>query len=804
MGQLGKKSVNRRITGTVLLTLGMALLVPQTAALATSDPTPPPTASAESATEQLLPTGIEKPNGPGQTMGNAGRLAPNADLGLSRQALQVSPELASPLAPMRTSADSRAVQPAGTEGLPLGMDVSGWQPSVDWVAAWNDGARFAYVKASEGPWALNDYFSQQYNGSAAVGMIRGAYHFARPNLSSGSNQAQVLVASGGGWTNDGSTLPGVLDLENNGSDSSGSCFGMSVAQLVNWTRDFTNTYKSLTGREAVIYTSYYFWQDCLGGSTAFSQTNPLWIAAYGAPANGVWKPGGWSTHTIWQYASTGTFPGDQNVFNGSYRQLQDLAGGTHNQPLTNFQQLANDNPGLGAAVGGIFCDLTRGGCIRPFQHGDIYRAPNGGVFTIGDPIRKSYVDQNRQVGQLGYPTSAQFCGLVAGGCQQDFEGGSVYIIPGGAVRTVPSLPLAKWRAVGGQGGKLGYPITDQFCSPSRQGCQIDFASGSIYMESGKLPYVVSGPVRDAWWARGGHAGDLGYPVSDYQCGLIRGGCQQDFASGSFYSTPANTLLVVAGSFRSTWWALSGQGGELGYPITAARCGLKDGGCQQDFETGTIYGTPSGSALAVSGTFRNVYWQSAGQGGSLGYPVSGYRCGLLAGGCQQDFEGGSIYSSPSTGTKIVLASTRTLWWDLAGQGGALGYPKSDLVCGLLGNACVQDFESGSIYLTPSNGTQATVDPIRLKWWSLQGQGGILGYPTSNLYCGLINGGCSQDFAKGTIYITPSKAVISVSGDIRAKWWAKAGQGGQLGYPIADQVCSGTSCTQQFAGGTVTSS
>ena len=35
-------------------------------------------------------------------------------------------------------------------GHTLGMDVSGHQGSVDWAAAWNAGARFAYTKATEG------------------------------------------------------------------------------------------------------------------------------------------------------------------------------------------------------------------------------------------------------------------------------------------------------------------------------------------------------------------------------------------------------------------------------------------------------------------------------------------------------------------------------------------------------------------------------------------------------------------------------------------------------------------------------
>lgn len=281
---------------------------PATAAAATSTPTPVPTASD-----------------PGHTMGSAGKNAPGMLQGPAGLGFGATP---------RTLTAPAAIQPSGTNGLPLGMDVSGWQQNVDWSTARANGAQFAYIKASEGPSKMNDYFDQQYNGSAAAGLIRGAYHFARPTLSSGANQAQVFVQSGGGWSADGKTLPGVLDLEANGSDNTGTCFGMTASQLVSWTQDFTTTYKALTGRDAVIYTAYYFWHDCLGDSSAFALSNPLWIAAYGAPAGDVWLPGGWPQFTFWQYADTGTFPGDQNLFNGSLGQLQILAATASSEPAT--------------------------------------------------------------------------------------------------------------------------------------------------------------------------------------------------------------------------------------------------------------------------------------------------------------------------------------------------------------------------------------------------------------------------------------------------------------------------------------
>ena len=76
--------------------------------------------------------------------------------------------------------------------LSQGMDVSSAQGSVDWQAAFNLGARFAYVKATEGTTYTNPSFAQQYNGSYNIGMIRGAYHFAHPDSSSGARAGRLL------------------------------------------------------------------------------------------------------------------------------------------------------------------------------------------------------------------------------------------------------------------------------------------------------------------------------------------------------------------------------------------------------------------------------------------------------------------------------------------------------------------------------------------------------------------------------------------------------------------------------------
>ncbi|MFC0623545.1 lysozyme [Kribbella deserti] len=218
------------------------------------------------------------------------------------------------------SAPVRTTQGFAPSAVVYGIDVASHQGNVNWSYWWGQGKRFAYVKATEGNYYRNPYFAQQYNGSYNVGMIRGAYHFATPNDSSGANQANYFVDRGGAWSRDGRTLPGALDIEYNPYGA--TCYGLSQSAMVSWIRDFVNTYRSRTGRYPVIYTNLDWWSRCTGNSTAFNQTNPLWVARY-ASAPGT-LPGGWGFHTFWQYSDN---PIDQNSFNGSQDRLVALANG---------------------------------------------------------------------------------------------------------------------------------------------------------------------------------------------------------------------------------------------------------------------------------------------------------------------------------------------------------------------------------------------------------------------------------------------------------------------------------------------
>jgi GH25 family lysozyme M1 (1,4-beta-N-acetylmuramidase) len=213
------------------------------------------------------------------------------------------------------------IRPASVPQLP-GIDVSSYQGDINWASV-APNIDFAYAKATEGTYYTNADFYNQYVGPYNAGLIRGAYHFAIPNNSGGGAQADYFLAHGGGWSADGKTLPGALDIEYNPYGA--ECYGLSQSSMVSWIWDFVNEYAAREHVYPVIYTTTDWWTSCTGNYGGFGSYDPLWVANYSASGGGP-LPNGWGYYTFWQYADSGSQPGDQDVFNGAYSRLQALAG----------------------------------------------------------------------------------------------------------------------------------------------------------------------------------------------------------------------------------------------------------------------------------------------------------------------------------------------------------------------------------------------------------------------------------------------------------------------------------------------
>ncbi|KAI8575298.1 hypothetical protein K450DRAFT_262467 [Umbelopsis ramanniana AG] len=170
---------------------------------------------------------------------------------------------------------------------------------------------------------VSSTFNTQYLGATHTRFIRGAYHVALPDKSSGAAQATHFLSYGGVWTADGITLPGALELERNPYGN--PCYGLSPASMIIWIRDFSNTYHARTGRYPVISTSTNWWKACTNDNPSFGNTNPLWIISYSPSPRPL--PNGWTNNVFWQYADKGPVPGYPDAWMSSIDNLQRFARG---------------------------------------------------------------------------------------------------------------------------------------------------------------------------------------------------------------------------------------------------------------------------------------------------------------------------------------------------------------------------------------------------------------------------------------------------------------------------------------------
>jgi len=253
--------------------------------------------------------------GPGQatasatvTPSSSGTAAPAATASGSQSPGPLPSSAAAPAAAPLAAAAARAV---------AGIDVANYQhpdtsadpagQPISWTSVAAAGYRYTAVKATEGDYYVNPWAARDLAGAKAVGLDVTPYHFAIPNVSSGTEQAQFAVEYSG-YATGARMLPLMLDIEYDpyvSTDRTNSCYGLSKAQMTSWLSAFVVEARKLTGQYPLIYTTANWWDTCTG-STAFGNY-PMWVAAYGYTSPPM--PAGWHSYTFWQYTSSGTVPG---------------------------------------------------------------------------------------------------------------------------------------------------------------------------------------------------------------------------------------------------------------------------------------------------------------------------------------------------------------------------------------------------------------------------------------------------------------------------------------------------------------
>jgi GH25 family lysozyme M1 (1,4-beta-N-acetylmuramidase) len=240
----------------------------------------------------------------------AGRLP----IGRYNVAAAHSPRLLRMLAGRSANAQrSASARPAvATAGLVKGIDVSSHQhtdgDAINWAKVAAAGYKFAFIKATEGSYYVNPFYASDAAAARAAGLVIAPYHFAVPNDSSGTLQADLAMNMAGDPQAGGATLPMTLDAEYDPyvkSDHTNTCYGLSPSAMVAWIQAFSAEVVRRDGVPPLIYTTAGWWNTCTDSSTALG-ADPLWIAEWGASPT---LPAGWTSWMYWQYTSSASVPG---------------------------------------------------------------------------------------------------------------------------------------------------------------------------------------------------------------------------------------------------------------------------------------------------------------------------------------------------------------------------------------------------------------------------------------------------------------------------------------------------------------
>lgn len=446
---------------------------------------------------------------------------------------------------------------------------------------------------------------------------------------------------------------------------------------------------------------------------------------------------------------------------------------------------------LGMPIGPVVTGDVAGGSHQDFVGGAISWSPATGVHATYGAIHLVWTDNGGRSGVLGYPTQGVIA-LRDGGSYQDFQHGAIYSSSFGT--WLSTAPLrSTWIAQGFEHGTLGYPA----------GATIATRDGGVYQmyEGGEIlawhgyVHATYGPIRTAWTTYDAQTGAYGFPLSDVITGIRDGGSYQSFQGGEIYSSVAGAF-GISGAIRTAWQRQNYEHGLLGYPtgdpVTAA-----DGSTSQTFEGGAIVAV-SGTAYESYGPIRTAWLGYGAQGGVFGRMLSDVLTGLRDGGSYQTFSGGEIYAS-AAGALGISGQIRLAWQRQNYEHGPLGYPTGDPVTAADGSTA-QTFEGGIILL--HNGIAHPIsNDMRAAWLRSSAQDGPLGFPVSDVYTGLRDGGSYQSFEGGEIYSSSGGAFV-VTGAIRLAWQGQNYEHGQLGYPTSDPSYSDpTNGQQTFQGGTI---
>jgi len=175
----------------------------------------------------------------------------------------------------------------GLTTLSNGVDVSKWQVFMNWLTTKAAGARFSYMKMTQGTSIKDSDAIENMRNSKGVIPLRGGYHFLTSSPG-GAAQADFMINFMRDEVGDFGELPLCLDVEI-------TC----IASLV---KSFCYRVLERMGYFPIIYTSVGAWSR-VTGVKSWAVNCPLWAAHWYVTSPAI--PAPWTTWAVHQYSNKG-------------------------------------------------------------------------------------------------------------------------------------------------------------------------------------------------------------------------------------------------------------------------------------------------------------------------------------------------------------------------------------------------------------------------------------------------------------------------------------------------------------------
>jgi uncharacterized protein with LGFP repeats len=287
-----------------------------------------------------------------------------------------------------------------------------------------------------------------------------------------------------------------------------------------------------------------------------------------------------------------------------------------------YTEIGSQGSLLGTTVHGEIA--ARRARIQRYEHGRMYWSPRSGAHYLTASILATYLRLGQTGSPLGLPTTDSHRLSDGSGSAARFENGGIFKRNGGDAHGLWGVIWQRWKAAGSARGALGYPTSDVEVDKSHAAMYAHFQHGSIFKVGNANADVLTGDIATKYRELGYQASRLGYPTTSIRTTADTKGHYARFVNGSIYQGPQLAAYEIDGAIATKYSSLKAQAGPLGYP-TSDRVTLTtdtgDAAHESRFQTGAIVQVLSGAAYAVWGPIYNAWADHGAVGGELGYPTS---------------------------------------------------------------------------------------------------------------------------------------------------------------------------------------